>query len=268
MIPKIINYIHIDEKAQKEGKEHAVLPLYNQLCIASARVSNPDYRIRIYTNLPLVVHKGDILYGKDKMIHNIIIPNTYMNEVNHIGIKKVAHKADFIRYRILDVNGGIYSDTDIIINKLLDDLLDNGLVVAYQSKLQICNGFIMCEPNMIQIYNTIDNYFKDYRGDSWTYNSMKYFQDQLINNSERVLMLPYEKGFHYPHFNHLEEILQFGDKCDQCYAHHLWNSSPQGKLLKKRIEYVIDNGLDDGDYIEKKVVEIINKYKKMMGVIR
>lgn len=263
MISKIINYIHIDEKAEKEGKSRIRIPAYNQMCIASARVSNPDYRIRIYTNIPILFTKDDILYGKDKYIENIIISSTYMNEVNHIGIKKVAHKADFIRYRILDSTGGIYSDTDIIINKSLDDLLNNHIVLAYQSKLQICNGFIMCESHNIPIYNTMTNYFSDYRGDSWTYNSMKYLQDQLLN-TENKLLLPYERGFHYPHFNHLEEILQFGDGCENCYAHHLWNSSPQGKLLKSRIEYVIDNGLDDGDYIEKKIVNIINRYNKLV----
>ena len=228
MINKDIFYIHIDPNNEKDPW----LPIFNQICIASALSSNLTENVTIYTN-NMNLHLG-LLEEEVKVAK---IPDSYMEEISEIGITRIAHKADYIRYKLLYENGGIYSDTDIIIRKNLDDLLDNKMVVSKQSKLQICNGFIMVEPHNECILKTLNTYKEDYRPDSWTYNSMKVLQDTIKEIGTDIKILNCDEGFHYPHFNSLYEVMTSDkDPDNKCYCHHLFNSSPDGKKLRKYIE--------------------------------
>lgn len=239
MIPKVINYIHID----LSDSSSANIPLYNKLCIYSAVQSNPDYKIRIYSNK--FIDDFD-----NENIEKIIISPLWFYVINEIGITKVAHMADFLRYKILYEKGGIYSDTDILIVKSLDDLLDYDLVVSKQSRRQICNGFIMCSKHNLAIKDTYDNYYNDYKSDKWTYNSMVYLYDRIKyyedNSFDKINVIDKEnEGFHYPHFNNLIDIMSSGLGCENCYAHHLWNSSPQGRIVRRYIENHDSQSSDD-----------------------
>lgn len=253
MINKDIFYIHIDPN----NEEEPWLPIFNQICIASALSSNLTENVTVYTNnmnLRLGLLEGEVKVAK--------IPDSYMEEISEIGITKIAHKADYIRYKLLYENGGIYSDTDIIIRKNLDDLLDNEMVVSKQSKIQICNGFIMAEPHNQCILRTLIAYRDDYRPNSWTYNSMKVFQESIKEVGPDTKILNYEEGFHYPHFSNLYELMTSKDNIDtDCYCHHLFNSSSDGKKLRKYIEdqyrLLIERGSQDGSYINRLIYEIL-----------
>lgn len=254
MVPKVINYIHIDTTPVQE----AAIPVYNKLCIDSALTSNPDYKVKLYSNKPIT--------GLDKRVENIPIDMLWYADIQKIGIQKVAHMADFIRYKILYEEGGIYSDTDILIIKSLDDLLDNDLVVSKQSRRQICNGFIMCSKYNRAIHETLDNYYQDYRGDKWTYNSMIYLYDRILSCINdplyKINIIDKENmGFHYPHFNKLLDIMSSGSGCEECYAHHLWNSSPQGRVVRKYIENYINGVYNNINllYLDKLLKEILHE---------
>lgn len=257
MIKKDIFYIHIDP----DNEEKPVLPIFNQMCIASALSSNEIDKVTIYTN-NINLNTGFI----EEFVNVVKIPDSYMKEISEIGITKIAHKADYIRYKLLFENGGVYSDTDIVIRKNLDNLLDNEMVVSKQSKLQICNGFIMVNPHNEIIKATLEQYKTDYRPSSWTYNSMKVLQDS-IDKFGNCKILNYEEGFHYPHFNNLYEFMTSKEdiSCD-CYCHHLFNSSPDGKKLRKYIEdefksWIVDDDCKFDTYISKLMKSIFNNLK-------
>lgn len=269
LISKTINYIWLDPN-DSQDKEYVRMPKFYQLSIISARVSNPDYRIRIWTTKPLMFSKDDYLYYEyyhtDNINNHIIIPK-WIESINEIGIEKFPHKADYIRYKILYLFGGIYSDTDIILMKSLDNLLNNKIVVAYQSKVQICNGFIMCEPITNVIEYVLDKYRTDYQPNKWAYNSMRVLQKELKSIDDiGIKFLKYEEGFHYPNFRYIEEVMRDGIMSSGIspYAHHLFNSSPGGRKVRERIESIIDGSLYDGEewYIDNLISTLINVYKE------
>ena len=58
-------------------------------------------------------------------------------------------KSDILRYNILSEIGGVYLDTDFIILKQFDELLDLDFFcgVSYDDNPTLCNGLIGCSPN-------------------------------------------------------------------------------------------------------------------------
>lgn len=268
---KIIRYVWIDEKNTKS--EYAIIPKCYQVCIMSSLVMNPDYKIIIHTNKPLL---WDNLKHESNIV-NEIIPSYYFDEVNKLGIKRVAHKSDYIRYSILYNYGGIYSDTDIFMLKSLDNLLDNKVVLAREKPSTVCCAFIMTEPGHKLFKDIIDEYHNDYQGDKWLYNSQYILRSRakLYND---IKILEYKFGMFYPNwkkfpmcmfydYHHIDNKEDISRKFPG-YAQHIWSSTPCGDRLKK---YINENCLDVGDngkdktYIYQLVQFIYREYYKIIG---
>lgn len=105
-IPKIIHYVWLG------GKEKSELAA---TCIKSFKTHNPDYQIKEWNE------------------SNILEINNF--QVNRaIEEKNWAYASDIIRVYALKEYGGIYLDTDVLLIKSLDSLLDNELFLSYESK--------------------------------------------------------------------------------------------------------------------------------------
>lgn len=71
-----------------------------------------------------------------------------------------AHKADFFRYYFLYTNGGVYIDSDAILEQNIDDIIENCSFFTVKSCLNnasVFNGFIGSEPKNDTIYKALKN---------------------------------------------------------------------------------------------------------------
>lgn len=109
MIPKIIHYTWFS------GDE---LPQMVKDCMASWKKYLVGYEFRLW----------DINAIKD-------IDSTFLKEA--LAEKKWAFAADYVRLYALFHEGGIYLDTDVILYKSFDDLLDNRVFIGKEDALNI-----------------------------------------------------------------------------------------------------------------------------------
>lgn len=250
MIPNIIHYIWID----KSDNDFGMLPYVYELCVASCIKHNSrDFKIVMHSNKPM-------RYRFIKDIKEDIIDSSIMGEMNFIGISRVAHMSDFIRYKILKDVGGLYIDTDILVLRNLSFLLDNEFVIAKQSRAMCCNGFLAVRPNHELISETFQSYYDDYHGDKWAYNSMRIISDNISSgNIDGLTVLDITEGFHYPLYTNMSKIYEpYTHDFDNVLGHHLWSSSPEGKKLIKYIEDNIHNE-HESNYILRQCRYILNK---------
>lgn len=259
MIPYIIHFIWIDED---ESHSLCEIPKFNQFCIKSVLMKNPnaDAIIHVNKNLDVSSLRGILKPALASRIKVSIIPSNVFDEINKIGITHVSHKSDYVRYLVLSTVGGIYCDTDVIALKSFKDLLQNNeLVVAKQSPAVICSGVIMAKPNHKVITETLEMYHKDYRPDDWAFNAMKVLKAN-INTYDHSTVLREKDGFHYPNYVRIDELLSWSatDKApSNLYTHHIFTFS-------KGDQRIVDDVLDyptwinnPRNYIEKLMKEII-----------
>ena len=104
MIPKIIHYCWLS------GEPY---PDKIQNCIASWKEILPDYRIRLWDMNSFNVNSID-----------------FVREA--ISVKKWAFAADYIRLYALCTEGGIYLDSDVLVQKSFDTFLNNDFFTAVE----------------------------------------------------------------------------------------------------------------------------------------
>jgi len=84
-------------------------------------------------------------------------------EIFH-SFKMGQHKADFFRYYYLYIKGGVYVDSDLIIDVNIDTIIENYSFITVESmfKNSMFNGFIGSAPKHIILYQALkDAYFID-----------------------------------------------------------------------------------------------------------
>lgn len=104
MIPKIIHYCWFGEND---------LPLAASKCIDSWKKYCPDYTIKRWDESNFNIDE------------NIFIKEAYQE-------KKYAFVSDYARFKILQLEGGIYLDTDVELIRNLDDLLDDNIFMGFE----------------------------------------------------------------------------------------------------------------------------------------
>lgn len=109
-IPKVINYCWFGGKP---------LPRLSQKCIASWKRVCPDFEIKRWDETNFDVHQHPF------------VASAYEK-------KAWAFVSDWARLKILYDNGGIYLDTDIMLLRSLDDLLNNECYIGVQQPAQLC----------------------------------------------------------------------------------------------------------------------------------
>ena len=82
--------------------------------------------------------------------------------------KKFAYVSDYARINALYQYGGIYMDTDVIVYKSFDDLLDNKCILGFEEENYIATSFMASIPKHDLIKEFIDRYdgIKFYNGDN------------------------------------------------------------------------------------------------------
>lgn len=117
-IPKIIHYVWVGP--------NDISPLA-QACIASWKTYLPDYELKLWneSNSPMDHQYVKAMYAKQKW----------------------AFVSDYIRFWVLEREGGIYLDTDMEALKPLDDFLDQAGFVGRSKQGDIESSIIGAAPN-------------------------------------------------------------------------------------------------------------------------
>ena len=100
--------------------------------------------------------------------------------------KKWGFIGDYYRLKAVYEYGGIYLDTDVIINKPFDDLLDNKAFIGFMHNYAICTAIFGAEKHSKFIKNLLDMY------DKGLYDS----RDSVLFNKEPID--EYKDGFKLP----------------------------------------------------------------------
>lgn len=194
MIPKVIHYIWVGPNP---------LGKLQQRCIDSWKKHLPDYQFKLWTenNLP-----------KEVLEHRYV--KTMYKK------KKWAFVSDYIRFWVLNREGGIYLDTDTEVLKNFDDLLDHSVFFGKTKDGVVAAGVIGAESEQRVIKDILELYDKDQ-----SFNTTR--------TSPRTVTSVLEKGnyeevvvYDYQYFNPCDD----GEKCTTdklvlAYTNNHWAES-------------------------------------------
>ncbi|WP_188049573.1 glycosyltransferase [Flavobacterium sp. GP15] len=211
MIPKIIHYCWFGGKRK---------PKLVQDCIKSWRKYLPDYKFIEWNE------------------NNSDLSHLFVKEVYRL--KKWAFVADYIRLNVLYVNGGIYLDTDMMVLKSFNNLLDNKCFFGAEDKFFISCGVIgsvknnefikdcISQYDLISINNDIDfSHITIPRIITDIYRKKYNYFLSFDKKTEQDIIVIYPFTFFYPlpHSNK-EDFKQYKDYLSSdSFAVHLWNES-------------------------------------------
>jgi mannosyltransferase OCH1-like enzyme len=160
----------------------------------------------------------------------------YINKfyINALRKKKYAFAADYIRARVLFEFGGIYVDTDMLLVKPIDNLLEYNFFIGEEVKDRVAFGMFGCVKNhrflkkMIDFYQT--NEFNVFSPPVITHTFSPIINKETIQYKEII----YEPEYFYP--------LPYQNKLDD-YSKHLITNSVAVHLWDHSWETKKHNGL-------------------------
>lgn len=134
MIPKVIHYCWFGGKP---------LPKTARKCLASWKKMCPDFEIKRWDESNFDVHQ-----------------NRFISTAYEAGAW--AFVSDWARLKIIYDNGGIYLDTDVLLCKSLDGLLDNQCYIGVQQPAHLCNtglgfGAVKASPVVKEMLSQYDD---------------------------------------------------------------------------------------------------------------
>ena len=129
MIPRIIHYCWFGGKKTKKVKK----------CIETWKNKLPDYQIIEWNESNFDVYQNS--YTKDAF-----------------EAKKYAFVSDVARIKALYDYGGIYLDTDVVVYKSFDSILNHKCVFGFEEEQYIATSFMACEPHFILMRQFLDLY--------------------------------------------------------------------------------------------------------------
>ncbi len=172
MIPQIIHYCWLS------GDEY---PESIKKCLASWQKHLPDYEFRLWD-----CKRFDI--------------NSTLWTKQAFETKKYAFAADYIRLYALYTEGGIYLDSDVIVYKSFNDLLDLPYFIGEDKTHCFEPAIVGCEPGMPWIKDVLDRYeHLSFINDDGSYNMRGLpvvFHDRLTP-SYKFLRQPCPQLYHY-----------------------------------------------------------------------
>lgn len=210
MIPKILHYCWFGKKPK---------PPLVEMCIASWKQFLPDYKIYAWDETNV------------KMTHPFL-KKAYKE-------KQWAFVADFVRIQKLLEYGGVYLDTDMLMLKSINPLMEQSAFIGLESERYVSCGIIGMEPNhhfMLECYKYYDTLPLDgnflYRSiiipKIFTQIYLKQYpeaEEPLVSKEHPdLLVCPVEWFYPFPNENLPTEKYREYIKADT-FAVHLWHKS-------------------------------------------
>ena len=139
LVPKVIHFIY------PVWENTRPLSYVNYVAVALARKHHPDYTIKFWVSGTPVQNENWDKIQQLVEIHPFESPTHWKG----IKIQWPQYSSDIARLQILDHEGGIYMDTDMLCLKPLDNLIGNKLIMSWedQSMKSISNAMILSPPN-------------------------------------------------------------------------------------------------------------------------
>ena len=152
--------------------------------------------------------------------------------------KKFAFASDYARFDILETHGGIYMDTDMLLIKPLDELLENDCFFGYENDKSISCGVIGCLPHdpfaalVLKELEAVKSpsFFKGY--------TIVEVVTAVFNKACNKAILPmvYPIDFFYPYpYSATGEPLSY--KTKNTIAIHLWNATWFNDIQRSQLLY-------------------------------
>ncbi|XP_059154507.1 uncharacterized protein LOC131939990 [Physella acuta] len=160
-------------------------------------------------------------------------------EISGSRIKIKQHHSDIVRLQTIYMNGGIYLDTDMVVLRSLDDLLDNDLTMGMlDNATGLGNAFILAKRHHPFIKEWYEHY-RNFKNKDWGYNSMKVSQNMYFNNTNRLVNV--RKQLYQPNWYEIEKLVNASHPYNwsQNYAMHMWVNS--GRIPKETLAIQADN---------------------------
>ena len=233
MIPNIFHFVYIKERPWK---------LHHYLAVKSAVLRSGADVVKIWCDEE---PEGE-WWDKTKPlveVNKVVAPT----EIFGKPITQPAHKSDVIRLQVLNEEGGIYADTDVIVVKPFTDLLDNQFVMGQQGPNGaegLCPATMLGAPNS-QFGTQWLAGFKDTFGGgppgspTWCTHSVNYPRTLAQQIPDAITIINHE-AFFWPlyHQQHVEAIFEHKYDFPNAYSHHLWESSGKQYLDNMTIEQI------------------------------
>ncbi len=140
-------------------------------------------------------------------------------------VNVAAHKSDIIRLEALLAEGGIYLDTDVILLRSLEKLLDFPMVMGMEGDYGLCNGVLIGSKNNPFLQRWYFEY-QNFDDNNWNHHSVILPKKMARENPTEIVLLA-SSAFYEPTFSEVEsKIFNTGnvmvDLASKQFALHLW----------------------------------------------
>jgi hypothetical protein len=161
-----------------------------------------------------------------------LVPVKAPREIHGRPLVHAAHRADVVRLRRLLEHGGIYLDTDVLVNKDFAPLLGASCVLGTEAAdtIGLCNAVILAEANAPFLRRWLESYhsFRSEGEDAyWNEHSVTIPNQLAAECPEEITVLDH-KAFFWPLWtsDHLKWMFASTNNLEapDAYAHHLWES--------------------------------------------
>ena len=197
---------------------------YYLAILSAIVVNNPDKVYFYYHYEP----KGKWWEKIKNSVHMVKVPIP-----THFGKKpilKLAHKADYLRMKILYKYGGVYMDIDTICVKPYKELLKYDFVmgeeIPYGETPQngLCNAIMFSKPLSEFLKIWMDNYEEYFQPHGWQEASVN-LPYKLYKKYPEYIKVLSPKAFFYPNYNETQLIFEKDvDISKSLIILHLWES--------------------------------------------
>lgn len=246
MIPEIIHYCWFGQKP---------LPEKALMCIESWEKHCPDFKIKRWDE-------------SNYELKNDFVKQAYKD-------KNFAYVADYCRLDVLHQYGGIYLDTDMLVLKPLNNLLNNNCFFGFENDWTIGTAIIGAEAKN-KFMNEFKAFYESANFDITTrIPNTKYISDKIrerekfrpkeIQKFEDIIIYPAE--YFYPMPAGETEYRQFITK--ESYTVHLWDFSWQDEFyllqqgrVKEATLRLIQNRFTNKNKIDKYYTQLLKSYPK------
>jgi hypothetical protein len=158
-----------------------------------------------------------------------------------------AHRADLLRLELLQADGGVYLDLDVVCAKPLTPLLGERFVLGREGddgQDLLCNGVILAEPDSaftrewIKGFDPATSLWSGFRSrgvdENWNEMGVQY-PCHLARLYPDLITVAAHDAFHYPTWQDDDLDLLFrrsGVEFPNAYCHHLWQNMSWDRYLK------------------------------------
>ena len=184
-------------------------------------------------------------WNRTKSFVNVeIVPKqAWVTKLNGKQVTELAHKSDFLRIEMLYRRGGIYMDTDIIVQNSFDPLLNEQVILSEELPGVPDVGVLVARKHSCFMCNFMKKACQNFNG-GWTSHSVQTLRNMYKHDWKKYnggMILKRRVGFVTFDWSEIRELYEVNIKklsfdVSQAYSIHLYNHIA-AKYLKKLSNY-------------------------------